>query len=249
LTTIDRRLLNEFVNREIVKFHESRLAALSKLKLGTVLRKKNPYLFKAKDVVRGSELISAILSAYLSSSEEEIFGGFLEELAIFVSQVTSGGRKSSATGLDLEFERGETRYLVAIKSGPNWGNSSQYKKLKDDFSKAIGTVRQSRHTGGVEAILGICYGRAGRAKQAKFYQKLVGQDFWAFLSGDIDLYLDIIEPIGYEAKVHNADFETRRILIENRLVKEFYSGYCLDTGEIDWPRLVEFNSGSNPPVG
>jgi hypothetical protein len=237
-------LLYEFVNREIVKFHESRLAALRKMKLGTVLRKKNPYLFKAKDVVRASDLITGILSAYLSSSEEEIFGGFLEELAIYVSQVTSGGRKSTATGLDLEFERGDTRYLVAIKSGPNWGNSSQYAKLEDDFQKAIGTLRQSRHTGNTEAILGICYGRAKRSREEKFYRKLVGQGFWQFLGGDDDLYIDIIEPIGYEAKAHNADFDNSRILIENQLVKEFYAEFCLPTGEIDWPRLVAFNSGN-----
>ena len=46
------------------------------------------------------------------------------------------GRKSSAEGIDLEFERDTIYYLVSIKSGPNWGNSGQIKKMVQNFAKA-----------------------------------------------------------------------------------------------------------------
>lgn len=44
--------------------------------------------------------------------------------------------KSAAEGVDLEFNKDGKKYLVSIKSGPNWGNSSQIKKMIDNFNKA-----------------------------------------------------------------------------------------------------------------
>lgn len=44
MPALSRQTLCDFVNSEIVKFHQARLAGLSRLKLDTVLKKKNPYL-------------------------------------------------------------------------------------------------------------------------------------------------------------------------------------------------------------
>src|SRR4051812_21906244 len=105
------RELNEFVNNNIDQFHKRRLEILQSLKLTKVLTSKNPYLFKAKNLNSANDLINDLLSAFLSSSEEKLFGDFLERLAIFVAEKTSGGRKSTATGIDLEFE-GDGIYYV-----------------------------------------------------------------------------------------------------------------------------------------
>lgn len=243
MTTIDRQKLLDFVNVEIVEFHRNRTNALENIKLDAVLKKKNPYLFRAKNMSVASDLVVAIMNAYLSSSEEEIFGNFLEELAIFVSEITYGGRKSTAPGLDLEFDRDGVRYLVAVKSGPSWGNSSQYAKLEDHFKEAITRQRQSRRISHVQAVLGICYGRSRDADKGT-YMKKTGQSFWYFLSEDRDLYLDIIEPIGYEAKRHNDRFEENRAAIQNRLTAEFLTRFCNPDGTINWVRVVAFNSGN-----
>ncbi len=80
---LDHKALIDFANAEIVKFHNSRVARLEEVQLHDVLKKKNPYLFRAKDIVGAPGLVSSILDAFLSSSEEELFGTFLEELAIF----------------------------------------------------------------------------------------------------------------------------------------------------------------------
>ena len=126
----------EYVEFNIPQFHQNRLEKLETLKLESVLKRKNPYLFKAKNITTAGDLVKNILDAFLSSSEEGLFGGFLEDLAIFVCNQVFGGRKSSAEGIDLEFERDQTKYIVSIKSGPNWGNSSQIRKMRDNFSKA-----------------------------------------------------------------------------------------------------------------
>ena len=60
------------------------------------------YLFKAKDINTAPEFVKAVLDAYLSSQEEGIFGGFLEELAIFICSEVYGGQKfRSMKGLIL----------------------------------------------------------------------------------------------------------------------------------------------------
>jgi type II restriction endonuclease EcoO109I-like protein len=235
--------VREFVNENIGTFHRSRLASIQTLQLREVLKRKNPYLFKAKNVQSASELVASILEASLSSSEEGLFGHFLEELAIFVSTMTSDGLKSSAPGLDLEFSRDGIRYVVAIKSGPNWGNKSQHDALKVNFRNALRVLRQSPHIKDVRAVLGTCYGR-NRTVDNGEYTKICGQNFWHFISGNPDLYVEIIEPIGYEAKRHNDTYLLEKAKTHNRFVGQFVSDFCDETGQINWAQLIQFNSGN-----
>ncbi len=241
MNTLNKSELYGFVNQNIDTFHNQRLNALAKIKLRTILKKKNPYLFRAKDIQSPDILINSMLEALLSSSEEKIFGDFLESLAIFIAEKTCAGRKSSATGIDLEFDDQESRYLVSIKSGPNWGNSSQHRRLMGDFQTALTVQRQGKQRFYLQAILGICYGNSIDSDNGVYVTKM-GQSFWALISGDADLYAELIEPIGYNAKQHNDQFRTGKIALQNRLVQEFNVDFCLTDGAIDWQKLVRFNS-------
>ncbi|MFA5309068.1 MAG: PmeII family type II restriction endonuclease [Dehalococcoidales bacterium] len=78
--------VGNYVKKNIGLFHNGRLESLNGLKLNNVLKRKNPYLFKAKNILLAQELVKIIMDAYLSSQEETIFGNFLEELAIFVNE-------------------------------------------------------------------------------------------------------------------------------------------------------------------
>ncbi|MEJ2148173.1 MAG: PmeII family type II restriction endonuclease [Chloroflexota bacterium] len=245
---LDRQAVFDFVNVEIVHFHNARLDRLARISLSEVLRKKNPYLFRAKNMLSAGDLVRAILDAFLSSSEEKLFGDFLESLAIFVSGQTCDGKKSTAEGLDLEFDHEGVRYLVSIKSGPNWGNSSQVRRLEDNFKRAVIVQRQSQSRLTIQPVLGICYGRAATRDRGA-YLRIMGQSFWYLLSGDPDLYLDIIEPIGHRAKEHNDAFAEARAALENRFTQELIDSFCDESYRIDWPRLVAFNSGNLPTNG
>lgn len=233
--------LRDFVNHEIERFHLARLARLEKLKLHDVLKRKNPYLFRAKNLRTANDFVKSILDAFLSSSEEELFGKFLEALAIYVAAESTGGRKSSAEGIDLEFEIERVRYLVSIKSGPSWGNSSQIKKLEDNFKKALKVQQQGRDVEHVKAVLGICYGKPKRSLMG-VYEKIVGQTFWHFISGDPHLYIEIVEPIGYRASEHNAYFDAERAKLEDRFTQAFMTDFCQEDGTIAWAKLVAFTS-------
>ncbi|MDY0019169.1 MAG: PmeII family type II restriction endonuclease, partial [Anaerolineae bacterium] len=189
--------------------------------------------------------IKSLLEAFLSSSEEKLFGDFLEGLAIFVAGKTCNGHKSSTQGVDLEFISNNVHYIVSVKSGTNWGNSSQKGKLADDLRNAVIRVKQSHAGVNVQPVLGICYGKTRTSYNKKGgYLQVVGQNFWYLISENKALYTDIIEPIGHRAKEHNEAFDVERGKIVNRFTREFIDRFCDSSGAINWVSLVEFNSGN-----
>jgi hypothetical protein len=230
-----KTVLVKFIEKNIPDFHKKRIESLGKLKLKKVLARKNPYLFKAKHTESAADLVKQLLAAHLSSQEETVFGDFLESLAIFVCTEVFGGRKSTTEGIDLEFEREAVRYAVSIKSGPHWGNSSQIKKMRNDFRQARKIVKYP-----IEAINGCCYGRA--VADHGDYKKLCGQAFWELISGDAGMYQEIIEPLGHKAKARNDAFYKEYSKVENKFTEEFIRDFCAGDKSIDWNKLVAFNS-------
>lgn len=234
-----------YVEQNISTFHQKRLEKLDSLKLNDVLRRKNPYLFKAKNILKSQELVEAIVDAFLSSSEEGLFGDWLEGLAIFINQKVYNGRKSGIPGIDLEFDTDNTRHIVSIKSGPNWGNSSQIRKLVDNFNSARKVLRTSGAQINITAVNGCCYGKTttkNKYKPEGDYYKYCGQAFWEYISGNPDLYISIIEPLGHQAKNKNDKFDRSYAKKINLFTREFTTDFCDKDGEINWEKLVAFNS-------
>ena len=240
MKSIETRDVTEYVENNIGSFHTKRLQSLERLKLNQVLKRKNPYLFKARNILTAHDLVKTLLDAYLSSQEETIFGDFLEGLAIFINGRVFDGKKSSAGGIDLEFDKNGIRYIISIKSGPNWGNSRQINKLRDDFKKAKIILRTSNSNLQIVAVNGCCYGRDNKPDKGEYF-KYCGQKFWEFISGNEYLYVEIIEPLGHKEKEKNEAFLQAYSQIVNKFTFEFTQKYCID-GRIDWGALVKFNS-------
>ncbi|QAA80992.1 cytosolic protein [Aequorivita sp. H23M31] len=233
--------VTQYVEENIGTFHQKRIERLKKLKLKTVLKKKNPYLFRAKHLFTADEIVRGIADAYISSGEETIFGDWLEGLAIFINQKVYGGWKSGIPNIDLEFDKNNIRYILNIKSGPNWGNSSQISKMKSDFKTAQRTLRTSNSNLMVVSINGCCYGIDNRPDKGDYF-KYCGQEFWEFISGDKNLYTEIIEPLGHKSKERNDEFMESYSNMINKFTRDFIKDFCKPNGEIDWIKLVEFNS-------
>lgn len=232
--------VNKFVEDNIGDFHKKRIENLSKLKLTHILERKNPYLYRAKNLLTSQDIVKSILDAHLSSQEETLFGEFLEALAIFICNRVYNGKKASALGLDLEFEKDGIIYIVSIKSGPNWGNSSQVQKMLQSFRTAKRILKTNNKKIFVEAVNGCCYGRVNKYQKEE-YQKLCGQRFWEFISGNADLYTEIIKPLSCKAKEKNQEFLESYSQIINKFTSEFSENFC-DDNQINWEKLVKFNS-------
>lgn len=230
--------VSEYANNNTVDLHARRVKLLEELSLRKLLT-KNPYLFRVQNPMPAGEIITRLLDAFLSTSEEQLLGDFLKRLAIFVAQQTCNAHRSATPGVDLEFLNEDVHYVVSIKSGPNWGNRSQQNKLEQDLQKAVTRVKQSKHGANVQPVLGICYGKT-RTTYPRGYMKVVGQNFWYLISENKDLYTDIIEPIAHWAKDNTFTDEKSKVV--NRFTKAFIDDFCDPKGATDWLKLVEFNS-------
>jgi hypothetical protein len=93
--------VTQYVEKNIATFHNKRIQSLDDLKLSQILKRKNPYLFKAKYLLTSEAIIKGLVDAHISSNEETIFGDWLEGLAIFINGKVYGGKKSGITGIDL----------------------------------------------------------------------------------------------------------------------------------------------------
>jgi len=237
---MNNKKLAKYISANISLYQKKRIEKMKEsLNIKELIKRKNPYLYKAKGIVTCEEYIKALAEAFISSQEETLFGDFLESLAIFVCGETYGGYKSGIIGIDLEFEKDGIRWIVDIKSGPNH-NSSQLKKMADNFKEAKIVIKQKTNIQ-VEAVRGCCYGK-NSSNYNGIYYKYFGQDFWTFISGNKDFYLKIIEPLGTEAKEKNDEFNKEYGKLINKLTVEFSTNYCLDDMSIDWEKIVKENS-------
>lgn len=239
--------ITQYVEEHIAEFHQSRLDNLKETRLSDVLKRKNPYLYKVTAKESAHDFITAILSAGISSSEETVFGNWLEMLARHINEKVYGGWKAGSNGQDLVFIKGNTRYIISIKSGPHWSNSSSKSRLMTDFietAKIYDTVSRGEERKRNEFVVGCCYGKGGKTNRTYKnvpYHFYCGQQFWAFISGIPSLYTDIIEPLGTNALQRNEEYQNEYNIVLNKLELEFLNDYCVD-GAINWEKLVQFNS-------
>jgi len=233
----------EYVEKYISAFHQKRLEYITTTtELDKILQQKNPYLFRAKNILTAQDLIKGFLDAFLQSQEETLFGEFIEGLAIFVCNRVFGAKKSRLTGIDLEFEKDNKIYIVEIKAGWNWGNSSQIRQLKINFNNAIKHFKSITDKE-IIAVNGCCFGKKKNKNPGKDgYYKICGQEFWQLITGEEDFYIKIIKPIGHKAKQKNEEFLEAYAVVVNKFTLEFAQRFCID-GKIDWEKLLEFNSG------
>jgi Type II restriction endonuclease EcoO109I len=230
----------------ITPFYNNRLNNLKSLHLTSVLKRKNPYLFKAKNIELAGDLVKSIVDAFLSSQEETIFGNLLEGFAIHVSKVLYGGFKSELKSVDLEFEREGTYYIVGIKSGTNWGNSDQINKMRDNFKAAKKLLRERGVSSEIVAVNGCIYGKdrvpfKKHKDKGKQYYKYAGQEFWQFISRDGNLYREIIAPIDKEARQKDETFKKAYAAKLNEMTQDFIINFTTNN-QIDWIQLIDYVS-------
>lgn len=169
--------VKEYVNSHIGEFHQKRIEKLKTLRLDKLLKSKNPYMYKAKNLNKANDVVESIAAAYMSSAEESIFGNWLEGLAIFVASKVYNGHKSAVEGIDLELEKNGIHYIISVKSGPNWSNSSSMASLREKFKKALRVYHTSGNSGNIMAIEGCCYGQDNKTDRHDYHEKICGQKF------------------------------------------------------------------------
>jgi hypothetical protein len=117
--------------------------------------------------------------------------------------------------------------------------------MRDNFKKAKRILGTNSSTGfHVIAVNGCCYGKDNVPNKGD-YIKLCGQRFWEFISGNENLYTEIIEPLGHKAKEKNELFLREYAKVINRFSLEFMKMFCDTSGEILWEEVIKFNSAKS----
>ena len=210
------------IAKALENFYGSLIAKIDAINIKDIMKSKNPYLYRAKSMQTSAEIIDSILQAFVSSSEETIFGNcFFEPIAI----AASGGSKSATRGVDIELYDADsnTKYFVAVR-----------------------TLRTSGGRTGFEAIVGYAYGtktESGRGK-AKIYEEVAGEEFWETITGDKNFYTKIISFMDTLPEKYIDDYKESYARASNRLVRDFSVEFCNPDGTINWEKLVDYNSGS-----
>lgn len=238
----DEKKVVKAIASALETFYDSLITKIDQLDIEKIMKRKNPYLYRAKAMQNASEIVESVLTAFVSSSEETIFGNcFFEPIAIAVS----GGNKALAEGVDLMIEDKEANiiYAIAVKSGTSVFNADSKKRQEQNFMAASKLAQQAKAR--YEAYIGYCYGRkkeSGRGKP-KMYRELAGKEFWEELTGDSDFYKKIITYMGTLPEQYVEKYQESYNKAANRLVREFANKFCSNDGSINWEALVEFNSG------
>lgn len=231
----------EAIAKALDDFYLALINKVDALNISTIMRKKNPYLFRAKAMNGAAQIVDAILSAFVSSSEETIFGNvFFEPIAT----AASGGQKALAEGVDIMIEKEDVIYAVAVKSGPSVFNASSKKRQEQNFVAARKLAQQAQKR--FEPIIGYSYGRKKMSTRGlpKIYSEMAGQAFWHKLTGDSDFYIKLVRYMNEMPESYVEEFNVSYQKAANRLVKEFTTQFCSEDGSIDWETLVKFNSGN-----
>lgn len=241
-TSYNEEEVIQAIAKALETFYSSLIEKIDGLDIVKIMKRKNPYLYRAKAMENASEIVENVLSAFVTSSEETIFGNcFFDPLAI----AASGGNKALAEGIDIMVQDNDsnTIYAVAVKSGPSVFNADSKKRQEQNFMAASKLARQAKAR--YEAYIGYGYGKkkeSGRGKP-KMYRELAGKEFWAELTDDNEFYLKIIRFMGELPEQYVAAYKESYNKAFNRLVREFSNQFCQEDGSIDWEKLVEFNSG------
>jgi len=241
--TLPSEKLEPLIEKCLDDFYQRRFNRLKQLRLRTVLKRKNPYLFKALATEQASEIVTSILEAYVSSSDETIFGdAYFEKIARNLSDI----KVSDAKGVDLIKEEEKVIHAYALKSGPNPYNSSQKERQNTEFLELKSRLMKLQKQ--FDPVLAYAYGRKSGPSSAKWiYRETSGQQFWKELTSDDDFYLKLIRLMRDVPLRRKDEYKAIWDRAINRFTKEFTEDFCLSDGRIDWEKLTQFVSGINPP--
>lgn len=248
---ISEKLLTAEIGRLLCILYGKRFAALGKLNLSRILS-KNPYLYRALGFSDSSEFIMQLMVAFVSSSDETIFGNdFLEPLAFFAAtnanehgNVERIVTVSAGAGQDIAIETATSYLAIAVKSGKNIFNAQSTKGQSAEFTALNSRLKKLNKS--IRPIIGYGYGRKMQRK-ASNDEKLAGQAFWRLLTGESDFYLRLSSAMECFAGEHGAAYRLAFEQKHQQLLREFMIDYVDEVGKILWQKIVIFNSAEIKP--
>lgn len=200
-----------------------------------IFYRANPYLLRIRSDGDKLSVANSIVSSHITKSAQTVFGNKIEEIAICVCDAAKGGRKSGIRGIDLEYDHGNLRHIVSIKSGENWGNSAQRSAMKRHFNEARQIIGQNKSVV-VQCVEGITAGRSLSVHEGS-HVKLVGREFWKEISDWEECAREVFNIVGDHAG--NGLLEAHHNAINGIIEFLTTKGVVYDNDKVDWNKLFE----------
>jgi hypothetical protein len=247
---IEQKALETEVARLLDVLYRRRLDILGGIQLDRLLQ-KNPYLYRAMGISQAEEWVENLLQAFVSSSDETIFGNeFFEPLALWSAKaaefpndkrdVTVGG----GAGYDVGIETESAYRAIAVKSGTNIFNAQSNSAQTTQFAALQSRLKKTGKQ--FLPIIGYGYGRRGSSRGAT--DKIAGQKFWHLLTGEQGFYLRVGSAIDVASAAHRAEYQDALDKKRNQLLREFMINFVDESGTIHWNAILEYNSGEVRPA-
>jgi hypothetical protein len=143
--------------------------------------------------------------------------------------------------VDFTVEKPDRYLAVAVKSGPNWGNTDQHKRQSTNFDAL--RKRLYKLNKQFDPLVGQAYGQqCSEPTENSRFRRRSGQAFWQEITGDPDFYLKLIRLMKDVPQRNRPKFRAEWDRAVNRFTRDFMADFCRHNGSIDWERLVAFNS-------
>jgi hypothetical protein len=237
MAELDRAALNEFVNTEIVKFHQKRLARLRRLKLDGSLTCLAVYNYRSRRLYAAGDLAEAIIADHLAAVDKKLLDAFLIDTAVTVATHLWQARNPSLAGVHLEFVRDRTFFLVSLRAQCDAILGAEATAVAKTLRKAKLVYAQQWH-GPVELVVGVCLGHDRVERHENGHTEVAGQAFWTFLSGDETLYARVVSAMMSLAASTTKEFDDTRAGISNLLAAELLNRFRRSDFSIDWDGMV-----------
>ncbi len=204
----------------------------------------NPFLVRVLAGELGLTNSRAILGFVLQQHfERGTVTSFGKSVLEKIAKVSSEG--TAVEGADVLKRKGNVRYHIQVKSGPN--------TVPKDLASRISQLLQSaeRRNRGSVALYGMCYGHPDRVSSIVRNPNymtvgwIVGRQFWEFISDDPDCIEEIYRiaaEVGQTFRVSSG--VTLKQLYDSKfeeLLQEFERFYGA-SGDSMWQRLLQHNS-------
>ncbi len=193
----------EYFRTKIEPAHEAKTKECGKLSAFNV----NPFLskylaqFAFGDSSPESVAKALILPRVFGTSITTIFGTRMQQ---FCNDVLSS-YASTAQGMDIEYidASDQRRKYCQVKAGPNTINKDDVDSILNHFKSLRNlSVTNGQRIPQEDCILGVLYGDYDSLNpfykeiESEGYPVLSGKEFWQHLSGDENLYDDLIDALG-----------------------------------------------------
>jgi hypothetical protein len=240
MTRKEKERIEKYIFTAAREFHKGQLDKLDRVSAKSLIKSVDPYILMMSPFTTKESWAVKSLDRHMFSSEEGMKGTMYEKIARFILKVRIPGARKPPQFFDCQLYADGFLTFFELKSGSNWGNSSQWDSLRRRFTE----LQRNHAPQPVRLILGIAYGKSSKGILEHYDGKIIeirGQEFWHYITDEPDFYIELGKRLASGSKAYNSSLILKRNTTINRLISEAEE-FCFPNGQLDTELILRMNS-------